>query len=436
MTTPVAAEAGVRLSLDGVAQIKAELGSLKSELVKALNTNTKVQAISAIRDGFGMVKGAIGAANVVLVQFFGRIHKAAEEMSELQKIADRLGTDVKFISQIRVASMMSNMGINELEQSFAAFQRNLETFSQGVGESKKTFENLGITPDMLRNLGSLENQIFFIAERLSAIPDTSQRAGAAMRIFGEQGRKLIPLVNANGQALRAMLQMSDYLGVSFDENLGRKADYYRDSIRLLGVQLQGIWYDIANANLEDANKAMDNLIVSMKTFTDLNSNANLAGPWKFLTQAAADFGKLLLGIEIYTKRIQIGWLDLQSVIYNTDLSGNARADLADMIGAYEHFDATFRANMKEYQRLRNDSVSRVVKAGLIEAAEETDNAAEKLKTAAQMLAGAFKGEAIGRSASEMAKVNEINNTVFKDIRLTLKSIDNSLNGAPVLRTYR
>lgn len=461
MTQPVAADAAVRISLEGMSELRAELGSLKSELLKAIGTNTKVQAISAIRDGFAMVRDVISRAASAASYFFRNVTNASERVAEMQKIADRLGTTVEFISKMRVASITSNMSLNEFEQSMAAFQRNLETFSQGVGESKQTFENLGITPDMVRGWGTLENQMLNIILRLKQVQDPSQRAGAAMRIFGEQGRKLIPMVNANSEALLALMKITEFLGVSIDDTFGRNADRYRDSVRHLSLAIEGLWNTLSSASLPLINSTLENLIVSVKTFTDLQGElGGIEEGFMGIADAAAQAGKVLLGLEITAKRIEAGKLGLENMLYDANaafvteerrrqheagMEPRRQREIAlnqqinDMMFLYNQFDERFKSNLAEYQALRDaatpaENALQDTATAMLDTATEANSAAEKIKSAAQILANAFRGEAIGQDAASASRLSEMNRQVLGDIRMYLQRIDRGLSSSPVVRT--
>lgn len=448
-----AGDAYIQVSVDGLADIKAEMSNIRSEIAAGFDKSTKLQAVSALADGFRMIGGAIGFATGKMMWFSANVLQAVERVSELQKIADRLGTSLTFISRIKIAAITSNMSMNELEQAFAAFQRNMETFSQGVGESKATFEGLGITPEMLKGWGNLENQMLNIIMRLGQIEDPSQRAGAAMRIFGEQGRKLIPLVNANADALKALMAQSDFLGLTLDEGAGRSLDRVRDNIRLLLEQVNGLWNQIAVALGPELEQLTENMIVAIKTFADaaVNSGA-LKDAFDFVSDSIKPLMQMLFSLRIKMLEIQGGFLDLAEMWMNmpfnkifgffleeylgaqiTEMNAQIytwnkeiRASLGDLYIAREGLSETFERNKRNWQEL--------VKAAT-PAANALRDGARDMHKAAQELAKTFSGDVLGRTAEDMKKAREISEMTMKSIDNGIKQLNGQMRQAPVVRGF-
>lgn len=448
-----AGDAYVQVSVDGLQDVKAEMDDLKSTVASGFDRSAKLQAVSAIADGFKMVGQVVQTAGAAVKFFTSNIMEGVERVSALQKTADRLGTSITFVSRIKIASVVSGMSMEEMEQSFAAFQRNMETFSQGVGESKQTFEALGISPEMLKGWGSLENQMFNIMSRLSEIPDPSQRAGAAMRIFGEQGRKLIPLVNGNVDSFKALMEMSDFLGTTLDEDAGRSLDRVRDNVRLLNEQFNSIWNTLAAEFGPELEKLTDELIVAFKTLTDVFMSTNdVGGAFDWVTSAIKPLAKMFIDLRIFTLQLQGGFMDLFEMIYDNPIgrvvfglqsivsgidweagfekskewNAETRGLLWDMQAARDGFDETFDRNRKKW----NDVVERSRPA-----TQALKDGAEDMKEAATELSRAFSGDVLGRTAEDYKKAQEMAQRTFESINTGINDLNGQMRNAPVVRGF-
>ena len=455
-----AGDAYIQVSVDGLAEIKAEMSNIRSEIASGFDKTTRNTAISALADGFKMVSSAIKTASQAVMWFSGKVMQAVERVSELQKIADRLGTSLTFISRIKIAAVTSNMSMNELEQAFAAFQRNMETFSQGVGEARATFESLGITPGMLKSWGSLEKQMTNIIIRLGQVQDPSQRAGAAMRIFGEQGRKLIPLVNANAKAFKSLMDQADFLGLTLDESAGRSLDRVRDNSRLLNEQLNGLWNNVAVNLGPELEKLTNELIVSVKVLSHIVTKGtelkdvidSIADAVKPLTKAFAYFHVVLTTVKlVYTSfvelvRRQYAFLTqpintllslydtsvlsktfgYDSIAKSSEAVKEASAAVAASIKAANAIDADFDKSRSEWKELIKASqpVTMAIKSG-----------AEDMKEAAKEINRAFSGEVLGRTAEDLKKSREISERTLKGIEAEMRSVNKLLREAPVVRGF-
>lgn len=411
--------------------------------------------------GFFTVQTALNALRgtlSVLVDYFrnlrDEIQQAYLRLSNLQKIADRLGTSFSWISKVRLLIADSNMSMEEFEQSMAAFQRNLETFSQGVGESKQTFEGLGITPEMLLSWGSLENQMLNIIERLGSISDQSKRAGAAMRIFGEQGRKLLPLVSANKELYRVMMLQADFLGMNLGAETGRVADETRDHLVKMGMQFNAIMERMSMIFAPAINEVLAVAISLSKVFMDISKrvseSTNGAGSlWKYITDIAGAQGNMILqvvgALTMYQgmmleatakvgKAISMAGLIVGTLLKRIDDSfgvlgqklSAAGIDLTDaslnMLQASSEMDGVGRTLRTSGSTFAND-VSNAYQEwlGLLEQERRAmeNGPMPELTEAVSELNSTFRGEAMQRNAATMQ-------AFYRELPKSMKSADKSL----------
>jgi hypothetical protein len=161
----------------GLAKAKKELNEFGSGIMK----------IGAAVSGMG---AAITGSLTGAILHFAAVGDALDKMSL------RTGVSATALAELGFAAEQSGANIEAVESALQRMQRNLG----GIGpESIKTtaaLEALGLSMADVRGL-SPEDQFQLIAERIGDINDPAQRAAAAMAVFGQGGRQLLPMLGVD-----------------------------------------------------------------------------------------------------------------------------------------------------------------------------------------------------------------------------------------------
>ena len=275
-----------------------------------------------------------------------------------------------------------------------------------------------------------------------------------MRIFGEQGRKLIPLVNANVESFQALLEMSDFLGLTLDENAGRSLDATRDNFRLLYEQINAVWNKLAADLGPELQHFTTELIVAFKTIVDLvTANEDLSSSFQWIGDSVKSVASAFMFLRSWMLKVQAGFLDIAELytqydpifrsialladnLFGSDLLASSgkiaemqkgiKASIAEVDIARDKFSETFDQNRAAWKDVfeRSRPASEALKKG-----------AEDMKDAAVMLTESFSGEVIGRAADDMRRVQEISSRTFQNMERSLNSINNHMRNAPVVRGF-
>src|SRR5207237_488386 len=137
--------------------------------------------------------------------------KFAESGDQIAKMARRTGVSAEALSELGFAAEQSGQNIDVLEQTLKKMQKTIGGAELKSGEAAglTSFEgklaHLGLTISDLKDLAP-DQQFESIADRIAAIPDPTQRAAAAMEIFGKSGTALLPLMEKGAAGIRALRQ--------------------------------------------------------------------------------------------------------------------------------------------------------------------------------------------------------------------------------------
>jgi hypothetical protein len=209
----------------GLAKAKKELNEFGSGIMK----------IGAAVSGMG---AAITGSLTGAILHFAAVGDALDKMSL------RTGVSATALAELGFAAEQSGANIEAVESALQRMQRNLG----GIGpESIKTtaaLEALGLSMADVRGL-SPEDQFQLIAERIGDINDPAQRAAAAMAVFGQGGRQLLPML----ESIRELRQEARDLGIAPDQESVAAAAQITDAInrvrRVIGAAIFEIGASIA-----------------------------------------------------------------------------------------------------------------------------------------------------------------------------------------------
>ena len=162
--------------------------------------------------GAGMAAFAAGAAVVPGISIaFDRL---TESIEQTRLTAERTGVSFEFFQGLNLAANRAGISIEQLNDSLRQFNTFLQTSNEGAFIT--AIENLGVSIEEMLALNP-EERLRLIAEGLAQIDDVSERAGAAVRIFGESGRDMITILGDGETQLDAFVEQARRLGLAFSE---------------------------------------------------------------------------------------------------------------------------------------------------------------------------------------------------------------------------
>lgn len=191
-----------QLAMKGVDQTASAFASIQA---RAALTGAQIRKV---------VGGAISAASAYLsVRAVG---SAIQELGELSDIAQKTSTSVDELTRATTAMgvLGINMDVNSLAKAFQMMEKNtgrsgLQGFYDTIGE-------------------------------LGKIPDTADRAAAAMQVFGRSGMEFMPLINAADETTNALEDVIKAMpGIS--QAAADAGDDAADAMAIAAAGVKSIW---------------------------------------------------------------------------------------------------------------------------------------------------------------------------------------------------
>ena len=315
---------------------------------------------------------------------------------QFDKMTLRTGLSTQALSEYAHAAEMCGASISDVEGAMRSMAAQLVAAQNGSSRAQKAFSILGLSVDAIAGR-SPEEQFDAIARAISSIEDPTQRAGAALKIFGSAGTSLLPLFAQGPDGLAKLREEARALGVSIDSETATLGANFTDSMTRLRAAVQGLGLAISKLLtpylIELANAAARTLaqigalaerhpvltktiLATAAAVAGLTSAVFLSGKaWGAMTGAMTTAMRVLTGLKAAV--LANPWLALAAAItgavaaiaaYKSAMSNvpKLETDAKDALEAGEAAAAQARADLERLktlediskrQRLSNSEVS-------------------------------------------------------------------------------
>lgn len=127
--------------------------------------------------------------------------------SALSDMADRTGASVEALSALSFAAGQTGASIGDVEIAIKQMQRVIVDAAGGSREAADSLDLLGVSIESLQGLAP-ERQFELVAFALNGIADPTERAAAALEVFGRSGTSILPLVKDMDALTRTARELS------------------------------------------------------------------------------------------------------------------------------------------------------------------------------------------------------------------------------------
>ena len=266
--------------------------------------------------GFGKLVAAVGLGQVaakaftaVLDSAFAAVRGTIQGFTDALDLGGRLsdlsastGETAGKLLVLERAFDNSGIGAEKVGSSIAKMQKNIEDARDGSGTAANAFAAMGVSVDELEGKLPTE-QLKILSSGINSIDDPTQRAAAAMGVFGKSGAELLPLLtNLEGElgeardTVGSMAEIMDRRNATFDA--------VGDRFKTIGEKVR----DFAAGILDKALPAIDAITSALSRIDAAKIGQNLAdaflGGEKAMGgfQAAVDAfqtGQISAGLQVF-----------------------------------------------------------------------------------------------------------------------------------------
>jgi len=209
---------------------------------------------------------------------------------------------VEELSALEFAAAKAGVEFDDITGAVEEFQIRIgEAVRDGVGPLNETFGKLGLNAKEIAKL-PLPERLAKVADALNSINDPSLRQFDADEIFGGDAFRILPLLDAGGDAIRQLAKDGIAAGVILEGNTAEAAKKLGGSLATLKLQVRAVAISVGGALAPALTSIVEKTQPVLRTIIDwVKENASLVR-----TVATVGVSVTALGLTLVTLGTAIG----------------------------------------------------------------------------------------------------------------------------------
>ena len=171
---------------------------------------------------------------------------AIDSADNLGKLSTRLGASTEALSQYQFVAQQTGVEFRTLTTAFQRSTRRISEAAAGTGEAKKALEELGLSAQALNQLAP-DQQFELLADAIQKVEQPADRVRLAVKLFDSEGAALLQTMEGGSEAIRALRQEADGLGLTLDKNVAEQAARANDALGRIGAAAKGLGVSLTAA---------------------------------------------------------------------------------------------------------------------------------------------------------------------------------------------
>jgi hypothetical protein len=197
-----------------------------------------MRTLVAIQGGqlFGSVVSAASQWTSSLVNMGQQQAEVVDRQSELARM---LGMNTAGFQGLSLAAEFAGLNHESLAAAITNSEVAFVKAAAGAKVSGAAFASAGLSVESLASMDS-EGRFKAIAEAISKLPTASERAAAAIRMFGKSGASLLPMFEEGAAGVEAMQEQAKKLGLTLNNAQGLSFEQMNDSLKMAQKAIEGV----------------------------------------------------------------------------------------------------------------------------------------------------------------------------------------------------
>lgn len=195
--------------------------------------NTGAQATGKIGNGFTQLTSIVSrfagpvALGFAVKKLYDFTTAAVDAADNIKDTSDQLGITTDAYQELAYAATLSGSSASGLEAAMRRLNVRAGEAVDGSDEARDAFSRLGISVQEVAT--SSPDQLFAkIADGIAKLDSPATRAAAAVKIFGKEGAKLVPMLSQGATEIDRLRDAAQKSGAVINENLINKAAEAKD----------------------------------------------------------------------------------------------------------------------------------------------------------------------------------------------------------------
>lgn len=233
-------------------EVEISAKDLASKTLESLSYKFKKfeGAIKSVQSAAGNVarsaRGIVTLFGGVATAGVAAINKMANQMDNLQTMANVVGMNVEAYQKLRYAAEQNDVSTEGFDKSLKMLSKSMGELRAGTGSLYTKLKRTN--PALLKQLrGAKDNESAFrlMMEAINKAPSAQKKAYLAVAAFGKSGQELISLANAGADAMAEWEKEAESFGL-VSEDGGKAADEWGRAVVRVRKALEGVGYTVMN----------------------------------------------------------------------------------------------------------------------------------------------------------------------------------------------
>lgn len=237
---------GVVSGANDAAKAMDKMGRHAQQAARDMSVLKNIAIGAVIAKGVSMAADAFLRAGQAVLTYAQSVAQSVDVTNDL---AQRLGMGVEALQALQMAAKLS--GVDDVTGALQKLTVAIGTAAESG--NTEAFEKLGIDFEELQAM-SPEDQFRRIQSAIAALPTTTERAAAAVAIFGKTGVELLPLMSQNLEEVEERMRR---LGAIVGDDQAEAIGSMNDSLDMVRATFDGIIGNVVG-NLAPAFESLAN----------------------------------------------------------------------------------------------------------------------------------------------------------------------------------
>jgi hypothetical protein len=225
-----------------------------------------VKAFGTVVRNAGLQIAALGAA--ITAPLAAATYAAARSGEALYDMSKRTGIAVERLATLSYAAAQTSTDMEALEKGVRQMQKTISGVDDATQGTVKGLEHIGIATEAIRKLAP-EKQFDLVAQKLNAIRNPTDRATAAMKVFGRAGTALIPMI----ESMRVLEGQAKRFGFVKSAEEVRRAKEFSMTLRVAEFAAKDLGEAVGAAVmpvLKETTERMTNIVLRIRDWVKRN----------------------------------------------------------------------------------------------------------------------------------------------------------------------
>lgn len=268
--------------IKGITKPLRDQQSAFSELGQALMLDVVGNRMGAVRDSFSALFGSIARAALMLGGAFGAafatVKSFTDAADEIGDAAERIGVTTDALQELRYAATLSDVTVEELDQSMKFLNKNMVEAARGSGEAGKWLNAFGLKATKPGGgLKTADEMLMELSAKFATMESGALKTAGAMALFGRSGDKMPLFLSKGPEEIARLRKEAQAMGMVLSKESIEAASEFDKKLKMLGKSVAGMRNQVAMGMLP----AFQELGTALLTFFAENRGAFI------------DFGKAL-----------------------------------------------------------------------------------------------------------------------------------------------